>query len=67
MSEQPQPSPTRLRILQINLNKSSKAHLELYNRVSKKEWDLVLVQEPHVTTLGNIRTPSEFVPVAPVD
>jgi len=67
MSEQPPLSPTRLRILQINLNKSSKAHLELYNRVSKKEWDLVLVQEPHVTTMGNIRTPNSFVAVAPAD
>jgi len=67
MSEQLPLSPTRLRILQINLNKSSKAHLELYNRVSKKEWDLVLVQKPHVTTMGNIRTPNDFVAVAPAD
>ena len=67
MFEQLEPSPIRLRILQINLNKSSKAHLELYNKISKKEWDIVLVQEPHVTTMGNIRTPNDFVAVTPVD
>jgi hypothetical protein len=58
---------TRLRILQVNLNKSQKAHLELYNRVSGKEWDIVLVQEPHLTFTGNIRTPNGFVAVAPAD
>jgi exonuclease III len=65
MSEQPERRPTRLRILQINLNKSQKAHLELYNRVSGKEWDIVLVQEPYIMFTGNIRTPNGFVPVVP--
>ena len=67
MSEQLEPTPTRLRILQINLNKSSKAHLELYNKVSRNEWDIVLVQEPHVTAMGNIRTPNGYVTVAPAE
>ncbi|EDQ98018.1 uncharacterized protein LACBIDRAFT_316554 [Laccaria bicolor S238N-H82] len=67
MSEQLQQSPTRLRILQINLNKSSKAHLELYNKVSRKDWDIVMVQEPHVTAMGNIRTPNGYMVVIPVD
>ncbi|KIJ92651.1 hypothetical protein K443DRAFT_64767, partial [Laccaria amethystina LaAM-08-1] len=67
MSEQPEPRMTRLRILQINLNKSRKAHLELYNRVLGKEWDIVLVQEPHLTFTSNIRTPNGFVTVAPAD
>ena len=67
MFEQLEPSPIRLWILQINLHKSSKAHLELYNKISKKEWDIVLVQEPHVMTMGNIRTPNDFMAVTPVD
>jgi hypothetical protein len=67
MSEQPEQSPTRLRILQINLNKSAKAQPELYNKVSRKDWDIVMVQEPHITAMGNIRTPSGFVVVVPVD
>lgn len=39
----------------------------MYNRVSGKEWDIVLVQEPHVTFTGNIRTPNGFVSVVPAD
>jgi hypothetical protein len=58
---------SRLRILQINLNKSAKAHLELYNKVLRKDWDFVLVQEPYVTAMGNIRTPTGYIPVIPVD
>ncbi|EDQ99743.1 uncharacterized protein LACBIDRAFT_315285 [Laccaria bicolor S238N-H82] len=67
MSEPPESSITRLQILQINLNKSSKVHLELYNKLSRKDWDIILVQEPHVTAMGNIRTPNGYVMVAPVD
>jgi endonuclease/exonuclease/phosphatase family metal-dependent hydrolase len=67
MFEQLEPSPTRLRILQVNLNKSEKAHLELYNKISGKEWDIVLVQEPYLTFIGNVRTPNGFVVVAPAD
>jgi len=67
MSEKLEPTPTRLWILQINLNKSSKAHLELYNKVSRDEWDIILVQEPHVTAMGNIRTPNGYVTVAPAE
>ena len=67
MPEQLTTMPIRLWILQVNLNKSSKAHLELYNKVSQREWDIVLVQEPHVTAMGNIRTPNGYVTVTPVD
>jgi len=67
MFEQTMQTPIRLWILQINLNKSSKAHLELYNKVSQKKWDIVLVQEPHVMAMGNIRIPNRYVMVTPVD
>ena len=67
MSEQLEPTPTRLWILQINLNKSSKAHLELYNKVSRNKWDIILVQEPHVTAMGNIRTPNGYMMVTPAE
>ena len=39
----------------------------MYNKVSRQEWDIVLVQEPHVTAMGNIRTPNGYVTVTPVD
>ena len=39
----------------------------MYNKVSRKDWDVVLVQEPYVTAMGNIRTPNGYVAVAPVD
>jgi len=42
-------------------------HLELYNKISKKEWDVVLVQEPHVMPLGNIRTPNGYIAVTLAD
>ena len=45
---------TLLCILQINLNKSEKAHLELINSVKSKDWDIVLVQEPH--NIGHFNT-----------
>ena len=54
-------------ILQINLNKSEKAHLELLNSLKGDEWDIVLVQEPHVTAFCAIRTPTKFRPVFPDD
>jgi ribonuclease HI/exonuclease III len=56
----------RLRILQINLNKSEKAHLDLLNNVTSKDWDIVLIQEPHTINRFNaIRTPTNFRPVFP--
>jgi hypothetical protein len=58
---------TSLRILQLNLNKSEKAHLELLNNVGK-DWDIVLLQEPHIINNFNaIRTPTNFRPVFPED
>ena len=39
----------------------------MYNKVLRKDWDVVLVQEPYVTAMGNIRTPNGYVAVAPVD
>ena len=56
-----------LRILQINLNKSEKAHLELLNNLKGDKWDIVLVQEPHTTSFSAIRTPTRFRPVFPGD
>jgi ribonuclease HI len=77
MPEHPTPPPnphtqantttTSLRILQLNLNKSEKAHLELFNNVGK-DWDIVLLQEPHIINNFNaIRTPTNYRPVFPED
>ena len=42
---------TKLRILQLNLNKSVTAHLELQviNDSLAAHWDIVLIQEPYIT------------------
>ena len=52
--------PKSLRILQINLNKLEKAHLELLNNLKGEKWDVVLVQEPHATAFCAICTPTKF-------
>jgi hypothetical protein len=71
MSEnQPQPPPPltqqTIRILQINLNKSEKAHLDLLNNVKSNAWDLVLIQEPHVISkFLHIRTPANYRQIFP--
>jgi hypothetical protein len=49
-----------LQILQINLNKSEKVHLELLNNLKEKDWDIVLVQESHTTAFSSIRTPTNY-------
>ena len=41
-------NPKKLRILQVNLNKSETAHLDMYNRALAKDFDIILIQEPHV-------------------
>jgi hypothetical protein len=65
MSETNPTNAKRIRILQINLNKSPNAHLDLINSVSGKNWDVILVQEPNITFFANIRTPNQFIPVTP--
>ena len=56
---------TKLRILQINLNKSLTAHLKLINDSLAAQWDVVLVQEPYITFFSSIRTPNQFIAVTP--
>src|SRR5271168_4615466 len=55
----------RIRLLQINLNKSEKAHLDIINEQSSQEFDIILIQEPHTTVFNTIRTPENFRPVFP--
>lgn len=54
-----------LRILQINLNKSNDAHLELLNNDLHKNWDIVLLQEPNQNYYKNIATARGFRQVYP--
>ncbi|KAF9542458.1 hypothetical protein CPC08DRAFT_650165, partial [Agrocybe pediades] len=62
------PNPlNRLRILQINLNKSEKGHHDLMNRPLKNDYDLILIQEPYITKTGIIRTPNGFSLIYPQD
>ena len=65
MSTTTQPNAQRLRILQINLNKSPNAHLDLINNVRSEKWDIILVQEPNITFFTNIRTPNHYISVTP--
>ncbi len=67
-SQPTQPIAHPFRILQINLNKSEKAHLDLLNRVKGDDWDVILIQEPHtVNNFSAIWTPTNFRPVFPED
>ena len=54
-----------IRLLQINLNKSEKAHLDIINEEVSNNYDIMLIQEPFATTLNAIRTPTNFRPVFP--
>ena len=70
MSEQQENPQNRnnnetLRLLQINLNKSEKAHLDIINENLSRDYDLILIQEPYTTTFNAIRTPTNFRPVFP--
>ena len=58
---------TKLRILQINLNKSEKAHLDIINERLSRDYDIILIQEPYATQFNAIRTPANFRPVFPKD
>ena len=50
-----EPTPRRLRVYQQNLNKSDKAQYDLINSTAHKDWDLLLLQEPYIDTLGNTK------------
>ena len=52
-------------MLQINLNKSEKAHLNIINEKVTKKYDIILIQEPYTTRSNTIRAPANFRPVYP--
>ena len=55
----------RLWLLQINLNKSERAHLDIINEQLCQEYDVILIQEPHTTVFNATRMPTNFRPVFP--
>ena len=59
--------PRNLSILQINLNKSEKAHLDIINEEVSRKYDIILIQEPYTTPFNGIRTPTNFRPVYPIN
>jgi hypothetical protein len=65
MPEHPEDLNNSLRILQINLNKSEKAHLDILNSKVSQNYDIMLIQEPYATAFNGIRTPTNFRPVFP--
>ena len=54
-------------LLQINLNKSEKAHLDILNEEVSQKYDIILIQEPYTTKFNAIRTPTNFRPVYPTN
>ena len=54
------PTPTRLKIWQQNLNKSDKAHFDLINSPVHKDWDLLLLQEPYIDKFRNTKATSKW-------
>ena len=56
----------KLRMLQLNLNKSERAHLDIINENLSQDYDLILIQEPYTTTFNAVRTPTNFRLVFPV-
>jgi hypothetical protein len=57
--------PKSIILLQINLNKSEKAHLDIINESVSQKYDIILIQEPYTTKFNAIRTPANFRPVYP--
>ncbi|KXN92805.1 hypothetical protein AN958_05219 [Leucoagaricus sp. SymC.cos] len=55
----------RLRIFQLNMNKLETAHLDLINRKLGEYWDIVCIQELHITKIGHIQTPNCYQQVFP--
>ena len=55
----------KIRILQCNLNKSERAHLDIINEKVSQKYDVMLIQEPYTTKFNAIRTPANFRPVFP--
>jgi exonuclease III len=47
------------------MNRSESAHLDLLNRNLARYWDVICLQEPHITKFGHIRTPRQFRQVYP--
>ena len=41
-------------IIQVNLNKSEKAHLDIINEKISTNYDIMLIQEPYTTTFNAI-------------
>ena len=54
-----------IKIIQINLYKSEKAHLEIIDNNVSQKCDIMLIQEPHSTTFNTIRIPANFRPIFP--
>jgi exonuclease III len=65
-AQREQENPNSIRILQINLNKSEKAHLDIINERVSVNYDIILIQEPYTTTFNAVRTPTNFRPIFPI-
>ena len=50
-------------IIQFNLNKSEKAHLNIINKKVSANYNIMLIQEPYTTTFNAIWSPANFRPI----
>lgn len=60
-----QETTAHLRIMQINLNKSPNLHHKLINGNLHTDWDIILIQEPHMNYYKHIKTTKGFRQVYP--
>ena len=59
--------PINITLLQVNLNKSEKAHLDIINKKVSQKYNVMLIQEPYTTKFNAIQTPTNFRPVYPTN
>jgi hypothetical protein len=57
--------PQRLRIWQQNLNRSLEGQLDLLQSLRAKDYDLAMLQEPHIDFLGRTRSNLHWTVVYP--
>ena len=58
-------TPIKIRIMQINLNKSERAHLDIINERVSQKYNIMLIQELYTMAFNAIRTLANFRPIFP--
>ncbi|EIW79481.1 hypothetical protein CONPUDRAFT_17995, partial [Coniophora puteana RWD-64-598 SS2] len=56
-----------MRILQINMRKSHDAHIDLFHADLRKDYDIIVIQEPCLNKLGLTKVNSHWSVVYPTE